>query len=410
MPLPRSASLLCVANFPSGTGYAWKFIESLYAGVADRLAESAIATWVAYPELREHPQVLDGTAARPIELRIRLSSPGLVWALARFIRRERVRVLYLSDRPSWHPAYALLRLCGTRCIVVHDHTSGARTPPRGLKRWVKWIVCRLPGMMADHVIAVSDFVARRKVEVDLVPAHRVRRIWNSLEIPAPNPSAASELRGTFGIAPERPVVVCACRAAPEKGVDSLMRSFDRLLSELPEAAPRPALLYMGEGPALAALQRLRDTLEARDDIILAGYRADASKLLEGADVCVVPSLWEEAFGLAVLEPMARGRAVIASRAGGIPEVAIDGETGVLVPPGDEGALLAAMCRLLLSPSERERLGRAGRERAARHFSLTAEIDELAGLLGSVFGPDVPRPIPHSPPEQLALTSADPLSS
>jgi len=375
-----SESLLCVANFPSGTGYAWKFIESLYAGVAGRIAEERIRTWVAYPRLEVLPAVLAGSAARPVELPIRLNSARSVARLLRFIRRERVRVLYLSDRPAWHPTYALLRLAGVRCILAHDHTSGERTLPRGVKRCLKWAVRRLPGMMADHVIGVSDFVARRKVEVDLIPARRVRRIWNSLEIPDPNPNAASDLRRLFQLDTDRPVVVCACRASPEKGVALLLRAFDALLSDFPADAPRPVLIYLGEGPALAGIRQLRESLSARDDIILAGYRPDAATLIEGADLCVVPSLWAEAFGLAVLEPMARGRAVIASRAGGIPEVAVDGETGVLVPPGDEAALSSAIRRLLLDAGERARLGRNGRERAIHHFSLDAELEELARLV------------------------------
>jgi len=103
--------------------------------------------------------------------------------LVRFVRREQVRWVYLSDRPAWHPAYSLLRLAGVRTIVVHDHTSGDRTVPSGPKGWLKRFRHRLPGSLADVVIAVSDFVADRKRDVDQVPADRVFRVWNSVVIP-----------------------------------------------------------------------------------------------------------------------------------------------------------------------------------------------------------------------------------
>jgi glycosyltransferase involved in cell wall biosynthesis len=379
---PSAPGLLCVANFPSNTGYAWNFIEGLYAGIADRLAADGIATWVAYPRIVEPPAPLAGSEARATELDIELGSRRSLLALLRFVRENRIRVVYLTDRASWHPAYLLLRMAGVRKIVVHDHTSGARTTPRGAKRVMKRLTRRLPGALADEVIGVSDFVARRKIEVDLVPAKRVRRIWNSLRIPPAAPGAARQLRAVFGLPGERPVVVCAGRATPEKGVVHLLRAFEQVCS--PGDPRRPALVYMGSGPALDEILAVRESLACRDDVFCPGYRSDAPDLIAGADLCVVPSVWEEAFGLAVLEPMARGVPVIASRAGGIPEVVEEGETGLLVPPGDARAIASAMRRLLENPEERRRMGANGRLRAERHFALDDELDELTRLLRGGF--------------------------
>jgi glycosyltransferase involved in cell wall biosynthesis len=378
--LAPGGSLLCVANFPSDTGYAWEFIEGLFAGVADRLAPRGVRTWVAYPALPRPPRALRRSAALPVGLDAGLRDRRSLTAVLGFVRRHRVRVLYLTDRPAWHPAYPLLRLAGVRRIVVHDHTSGERAVPRGVRRFAKRLRVRIPGMLADTVIGVSDFVARRKVEVDLVPPGRVHRLWNSIPAPLPDPGARRRLRAVFGLHPERPVIVCACRAAAEKGVVHLLRAFEALQRSDGPAGGRPTLLYMGTGPALTELQAVRETLSCSEDVIFAGYRADARELLEGADVCVVPSVWQEAFGLAALEPMARGVPVVASRVGGIPEVVVDGETGILVPPGDEAGLARALDRLLADPAERARLGANGRRRAAEQFSLPDELDQLTELL------------------------------
>jgi glycosyltransferase involved in cell wall biosynthesis len=264
-----------------------------------------------------------------------------------------------------------------RWIVVHDHTSGVRTAPRGVRRLLKRARQWIPGSTADRVIAVSDFVADRKVSVDLVPAARVRRVWNSRHPVERDPDARPRLLREFDI-PPGPVVACACRATPEKGVAQLLRAFGSVWQESPENA-RPTLVYFGDGPQLEDLHAITRSLDC-DSIILAGYRPDAADLLAGADICVVPSVWHEAFGLAVLEPMSYGIPVIASRVGGIPELVEDGTTGLLVEPGNELALARALKQLLDHPAEREQMGRQARERARTHFlrsdALLALIDEL----------------------------------
>ncbi|MFQ5688784.1 MAG: glycosyltransferase family 4 protein [Gemmatimonadota bacterium] len=369
-------TLLCAANFPSNTGFAWNFIEGLYARLADRLAEQGVRTLVAYPSLESPPGTLRGSAARAIELEVDLEDRKSVHSLADFVRREGVRVLYLADRPAWSLAFPTLRRAGVRHIIVHDHTSGDRAPAKGFRRTLKRWSRRIPGTVADQVIAVSRYVARRKETVDLIPRERLRVIWNSVEIRPLDTGARARLHALFGIDESRRIVACACRAAPQKGLDHLLRAFDRLLGSMGDEDPAPLLLYFGDGPLLADLEALRASLPAAESILFAGYRNDAARLVEGADLCVVPSTWEEAFGLAALEPMERGVPVVASNVGGLPEVVVDGETGLLVPPGDEAELARAMRELLTGEERRRRLARAARRRAEELFSLDRQLEDL----------------------------------
>jgi glycosyltransferase involved in cell wall biosynthesis len=264
--------------------------------------------------------------------------------------------------------------------VVHDHTSGARDVPEGLKRWAKMARYCVPGMSADRAIAVSDFVLERLVRVNLLPPGRTSRIWNSVEVPealVPEDRRKARLRD-LGLDPLRPVVGCASRATPEKGIKPLLLAFDRVWRDFP-GREKPQLIYMGSGPAWDEFSRIREKLPSRDGITLAGYVPDAADVLGCVDVAVVPSLWEEAFGLAALEPMARGIPVIASRVGGIPEVIQEGETGLLVSAGDEEALAEAIAHLLTHPSLAEEFGRRGRDRALAAFSREKQVDALESL-------------------------------
>jgi len=377
-------ALLCVAHFPTNTGYAWDFIESLYAGVARRLEPHGVRTWVSYPLINGPPKTLEGSPAEAVELRVSFDEPGSLRRLIRFIRERNVRAIYMADRPAWHPSYALLRMCGVEWIVVHDHTSGERTRFTGLRREVKRLTRTLPWTLADRVIAVSDFVARRKLEVDLIPADRIRRIWNAVDVPEDSAGEAAAFVQQYGLPGDRPLVMCSARATREKGIDHLFRAFDRATRLLGDAQPRPLLIYMGIGHFMGELEVVRAGLECRDDIRMLGYVPDAARYFGAATVCVVPSVWEEAFGLSALEPMSHGIPVVASAVGGLPEVVIDGETGLLVPPGDEEAIARALAELLTDPERRTDMGRRGRERARQHFDLEDEIDALYRIVAKGF--------------------------
>jgi glycosyltransferase involved in cell wall biosynthesis len=235
----------------------------------------------------------------------------------------------------------------------------------------------LPGVLPDVTVTVSEYVARRQREVGLVPASRVTRVWNGIPLAHPDQHAGEELRAELGIG-TRPLVACACRASPVKGVHHLLAAFD-LAVRRTHGSSKPVLVYAGDGPQLDELRTIRDHLGARNDIYLLGYRTDAAAIVQSADVCVVPSVWQDALPLSVLEPMAAGCAVIASAVGGIPEMILDGETGLLVPPGDESALAEAISRLLAAPDQRRQLGMAARERVARHFSPETQIRALTAL-------------------------------
>lgn len=377
---PTSGNLLCVSNFRTNAGYAWHFIESLYAALADEFARQGVTTWVAYPTIAGDPASLAGSAAKPVELVVNVSSASRLKGLIDFLVRNNIRTLYLTDRAAWHPAYVLLRMFGVRSIIVHDHTSGERSRPHGAKRLIKSLTRRVSGGLADTVIAVSDYVRRRKIEVDLIPSERVVVSYNSVDIP--ESVDRGRVRARYNIPPDRPLIVCACRAAEYKGVQHLLSAFQILRQE---TSLDPVLLYFGSGPYIDELVRLRNGMNAGSNIIFAGYEPDAADMLAGANVCVVPSVWGEAFGLAALEPAARGVPVVASAVGGIPEVVVNEETGLLVPPGDPAALARAIARVLSDNDLSARLASQARVRAVELFSRGRQIDQLTEIFSTAMG-------------------------
>ena len=163
----------------------------------------------------------------------------------------------------------------------------------------------------------------------------------------------------------------------------LLRAFARASRE----EPRLALLLVGDDPFGDGRRRaeaLAAELALGDRAVFAGIRRDVPALLAASDVFVMCSLWE-GLGLVFLEAMAAGLPVLATRVSAVPEVVVEGRTGLLVPPSDDRALADAMLALARDPALRARLGAAGRERVAAAFGLERMVDETLAVYAEVLG-------------------------
>jgi glycosyltransferase involved in cell wall biosynthesis len=180
-------------------------------------------------------------------------------------------------------------------------------------------------------------------------------------------------------------LVCVARLESTKGQADLLRAFARARLELPELT----LDLIGDGADRARLERLRDQLGLGDELRFHGaLRTDQVRtLLDAADLFVLPSLRHpsgrmDGIPVALMEAMASGLAVIATRLSGIPELVIHEETGLLVTPESPDELAGAICRLVRDPELAGRLAGAARERVRCHFDLETEGDRLASLFYS----------------------------
>ena len=132
--------------------------------------------------------------------------------------------------------------------------------------------------------------------------------------------------------------------------------------------PRAHLVIAGDGEKAGELRRLASMLGIADRVSWLGWRGDAAELMAAFDVFLLPSL-REGFGLVLLEAMSRRVPIVASRVGAIPEIVIDGETGILVEPRNVDELAKAMTRLLKDRALRKYMGLLGAARLEEHFSV-----------------------------------------
>jgi colanic acid/amylovoran biosynthesis glycosyltransferase len=268
--------------------------------------------------------------------------PALLTGFVRAARRVDADLVHAH----WLPAGWVAARSGKPYVlqVWGSDIELARRTPRLARRVLRG---------ARLVIAASNDLADR---TRALGAHEVRVIPSGVDIPS-----------AVGEEADPPEVLYAGRLSPEKGI-----------LELVEAADGLNLVIAGDGP-------LRNRVPGSRGFV----PHDAlQQLYERAAVVVCPSR-REGFGVACLEAMAHGRPVVATSVGGLRDLVVDGETGIVVPPREPAALRSALDRLLGDPELRRRLGSAGRERARAHFGWDAVTDatlaayaEAAGTMGS----------------------------
>jgi glycosyltransferase involved in cell wall biosynthesis len=219
----------------------------------------------------------------------------------------------------------------------------------GLQRRLK----RLTSRFAAAHVAVGERSARMVEEAVGLPHGRVDVIYNGVDEDGAEPLprlAAGPVIGSLG------------RLSREKGFDIAIQA----LTELPEAT----LVLVGDGPERPSLERLAASEGVAERVRFVGWSDEARRYLPGFDVFILPSRFE-AFPLAVVEAMLAARPVVAAGVGSVDEAVEEGQTGLLFPAEDAGALASAVGRLLTDEALARTLGDAGRARALEHFTASS---------------------------------------
>jgi glycosyltransferase involved in cell wall biosynthesis len=285
--------------------------------------------------------------------------------LVRLVRRVRPDVVHTHSSKAGFLGRIAARLAGMRvCLFTahgwafEAHTGSTSTLYRYADRLVEPITAT--------VICVAESGRRAGLAAGTCTVERTVVLRNAVPLPElPEPAAN-------GV----PTVVSVGRLQEPKDFETLVRALGRL-----EPGTFRARL-VGDGPDREHVQALLDELQLGDAAELVGTSDDVAGILAAADVFVLSSR-SEGLPVAILEAMAMALPVVATDVGGIPELVADGQTGLLVPPGDVGALAVALEQLLRDAELRRRLGAAGRARAENEFSVERWREEHVELYRSL---------------------------
>ena len=308
-----------------------------------------------------------------------LRDPMAIDALRAVIRERRPAIVHAHGFKAGLIARIAARLAGRVPAIVTVHNHVLYRGISGFTRWRYITVERWLAGMTARIITVSDALRDELIEEYGIEPALITTIHNGLDLaPFLAPSDRAGARRRYGVPADALVFGLAARFAPQKAMDVLVEAALPLL----ERHENAYLLLAGDGPLLETVKTSARRSSARDRILFPGFEADVPRLLAALDVYVSSAL-SEGLPLATIEAMAAGLAVVATRAGGTPEVVADGVTGLLVPAGKPGPLSDAMLTLARDPALRTRLGDAGRSRAVAEFAEARMLESIAGVYREV---------------------------
>lgn len=301
---------------------------------------------------------------------------GVALRLAIALRRRGVRVLHTHTSKGGMVGRLAGRLAGCDVVLHHTHGFYHSGLAPGVKYRTMWGLEWLFARMDDFQVFVNTNEAREAADSGLVPAKKIRVVFNGVEDPRSstrwNPSV---VRTRWGVPPEAPLVGCVSRLDIEqKGLDIGLKTFALVLQEVPDAR----LMVVGAGDDRGTLEDMAASLNIEDRVIFTGHVDGAGSLHECFDVSFAPSR-REGQSISVIEAMACSRPVVTTAIAGTMDLVEDGSTGVMCSVDDTEAMADAITGLLGDPRARERIGSAARLRYERLFTREAFVARVRTL-------------------------------
>ncbi len=290
--------------------------------------------------------------------------PGVLrgaWQLRSYMRAHRIALVHTFDVPMNQFGVPAARALGSAVVLASQ-----RAHRDLVSSWSRRLL-RITDFLADGIVVNSLAVRRQLIEEERVPSRKIHLCYNAIDTTRFFPGPRS-LPPALSGAPLVIGVVCALR--PEKGLPTLVEAF----AQVHRAHPGTKLVIVGDGPMLPDLKARSRALEIDRACHFEPATAAVTTWLRAIDIFVLPSL-SEALSNSLMEAMACGCCVVASRTGGNPELIDEGRTGLLFAPGDAAGLAECLTRLASGPGLRERLA-TGAAAYIRKFSIEASVRRM----------------------------------
>lgn len=334
------------------------------------------AALVAHPDGELLRRAAEGLDLIPIAPRTEMDLSA-AWKLARVVKRLQPDVIHAHDPHG-------VAMAGLALSLGAGATRGARAPALVASRRVDFHLkgnsfSRWKYRQVDCFIAASEAI-RQMLVADGVPAGQTVTVHEGIDVGHVVAAPAVNVHEAFWLPHHAPVVGNVAALVPHKGQRYLVEAAQLVVREIPDAR----FVVLGEGELREHLEKQVHDHHLDKHVLLPGFRTDVIGCIKGFDVFVLSSV-TEGLGTSLLDAMACSRAIVATRAGGIPEIVEDGVNGLLVPPRDAAALARAIVALLSDETLRRRLGEAGFARVNERFTVERMVEETASVYARVAG-------------------------
>jgi glycosyltransferase involved in cell wall biosynthesis len=331
---------------------------------------------VAHPggELRQRAQ--EGLELLPLAPVTEMDLSA-AWRLSRAIRQLRPDIVHAHDPHGVAmSALALSMITRGPCPpLVAARRVDFHLAKHALSRWkYRQVAC---------FICASEAI-RQMLIADGIPEHKTVTVHEGIDLPRVENAPPAPLHADFWLPHDAPLVGNIAALVPHKGQKHLVDAAALAIQKIPDAR----FVIAGEGELRQALEHQIKERHLEKHVFLAGFRPDVLSVLKAFDIFVMSSV-TEGLGTSLLDAMACAKPVVATTAGGIPEVVEDGVTGVLVPPRDHQAMADAIVRLLKDEGLRRRMGDAALARVRTRFSAERMVRETLGIYEQVTAAAVP---------------------
>lgn len=296
--------------------------------------------------------------------------------LARYCRMQHLDVIHTSDKKRALVLVALVHLLTRIPFIYHIHNV-----------YVDYRLNRLALRRAHAIVANSGDMKRDFIEALGAPMERIGIVYNGLDPEEYAPGPPLPIRTDLGLADDTVLFGIVSRLAPDKGQDTYLEAAAMVAHENPNVhftLVGDDKIFSDNADYVPRLKSMSESLGIKDRVTFLGYRHDMPDVYRTLDV-VVDAAWREAFGMVVIEPMACGKVVIGTDAGGIPEIIDDGVNGLLFAPRNAKALAAAMHRIADDAALRETLGRNARSTVLATFTIEAQTRDMERVYAQTAG-------------------------
>ena len=305
------------------------------------------------------------------------------WHLSRALKRLRPTVVQAHD------AQGVAMVALARSLVRLDPQPRFVVSRRVDFHIRRNVFSRWKYSQVDLFLCASEAIRMMLIEDGVFP-ERTETVHEGIDLRQVEASPDLDPHSEFQLPRGVPIVGNVAALVPHKGQQFLIEAAAKVVSQLPDTR----FVILGTGELERKLRRQIKHLQLDRHVLLAGFRPDVLSLQKGFDLLVLSSI-TEGLGTTLLDAMALGRPIVATRTGGIPEVVVDAETGILVPPRDAQTLATAIVDLLRDPERRARFGTAARARARERFSaeqmVRRTLDAYGRLAGTPPSTDTGRP-------------------
>jgi glycosyltransferase involved in cell wall biosynthesis len=330
------------------------------------------ATLVAHPDGELRARAAEGLDLIPIAPRTEVDLTA-AWRLSRVVKHLKPDVLHAHDPHGVAMASLALSLGASSpapALVVSRRVD-FHLKSNSFSRWKH--------RQVDCFIAASEAI-RRMLVGDGVPAERTVTVHEGIDIDHVRAAPAVNLHETFWLPHGAPIVGNVAALVPHKGHRHLIEAAQLVVREVPDAR----FVILGEGELREPLERQVRDYHLEKHVLLPGFRTDVLGCLKGFDLFVMSSV-TEGLGTSLLDAMACSKAIVATQAGGVPEVVEEGRTGFLAEPRDHHAMARSIIRLLKEEPLRRQMGEAGFARVRERFTVERMVAGTAAVYERVAG-------------------------